>query len=264
MRDIDLPEIERQNPERAFLLYLKDVVVTLNGFQLAVRSFGIRHQGLEVIIGGNGAGKTTLFDIISGKTRVTRGHVYLHGVDVTRATESAIAHRGVGRKFQTPTVFDSLTVGQNMELMLPNRSHVFQNLMRRTTSAERERIRACLSEMGLLIDMDKPVRSLSHGRRQRLELAMLTLSGPALLLVDEPAAGLTPDEIHRTAEQLKALRNQHAIIVIEHNMDLVRELGAPVTFLHKGSDLLYGAYDEVRSHPVFQDAYWGALAASQD
>jgi len=227
-----------------------------------VRSFGIRRNSLEVIIGGNGAGKTTIFDVISGKTRVTSGHVYFDGVDITRATDSTIAARGVGRKFQTPTVFDSLTVGQNMELALPHRNRVFKNLCRRTTSAERERIRDCLWEMDLLEDENRPARTLSHGKRQWLELAMLTLSDPALLLVDEPAAGLTQEEVHRTAERLQSLRDKHAIIVIEHNMEFVQQLDAPVTFLHKGKDLLYGSYHEVWSHPIFQDAYWGALATA--
>jgi urea transport system ATP-binding protein len=262
MRDLDLPEAERAHPEKAFLVYLKDVVVSLEGFRLSVRSFGVKRNSLEVIIGGNGAGKTTIFDIISGKTRVTSGHVYFDGVDITRATDSAIAVRGVGRKFQTPTVFDSLTVGQNMELALPRRTKVLQTLFHRTTAAERARVREVLAAMDLLHEEHLPARMLSHGKRQWLELAMLTLADPALLLVDEPAAGLTQDEVHRTAERLKSLRDQHAIIVIEHNMEFVQELDAPITFLHKGNDLMYGSYDEIWSHPTFQDAYWGAVATS--
>lgn len=262
MRDLDLAENERNHPEQAFLIYLKDVVVALEGFRLSIRSFGIRPNSLEVVIGGNGAGKTTMFDIMSGKTRVTTGHIYFHGTEITRATDSTIASRGVGRKFQTPTVFDSLTVGQNMELALPHRARVFQNLCRRTTAAERARIRECLADMDLLGDEHRLARELSHGKRQWLELAMLTLADPDLLLVDEPAAGLTQEEVYRTAERLKALSDRHAIIVIEHNMEFVEQLDAPVTFLHKGNDLLYGSYNEVWSAPVFQDAYWGAVAAS--
>lgn len=257
MRRADLKPDEQAHPERAFLVYLDQIKVELSGFRLHIEDFGVPPNGLEVIIGGNGAGKTTICDVISGKTPVTSGRVFISGEEVSRKSETEIALRGVGRKFQTPRVFNSLTVYENMELMLPHRTGVLQNLWRRTTPSERDQIQECLAGLSLVHLRHVSAGALSHGQRQWLELAMLTLAEPDLLLVDEPAAGLSPIEVEKTVEHLKNLRKKHALIVIEHNMDFVRDLGANVTFLDKGSILDDGFYHEIRNNPEVLEAYWG-------
>ncbi len=242
------------------VLELRDVSVVLDGFSLKIDSFCVRQNELKVIVGGNGAGKTTLCDVISGKTKVTTGHVYFNGREVTQKAECEIAERGVGRKFQTPTVYDSLTAYENMELALPRRAGVLQNLFRGTSRDERHRIGTELDRMRLSGDALTPARFLSHGKRQWLELAMLAVAGPQLLLVDEPAAGLTTEEVQETASLLNHLRASHAIIVIEHNMDFVRSLNAEVTYLHKGRILTSGPYEQVWANPKVRCAYWGERA----
>jgi urea transport system ATP-binding protein len=168
-----------------------------------------------------------------------------------------IARRGVGRKFQTPTVFDSLTVYENMELALPGRRGVWRNLVARRTPAERDRILALLERVHLAGDQNTQARYLSHGQRQWLEISMLIVAEPKLLLVDEPAAGLTDRETELTAELLLELRGQHTIIVIEHDMEFVRRLGARVTVLNEGKVLAEGSMQEVQANPDVIEAYLG-------
>jgi urea transport system ATP-binding protein len=240
------------------IVYLKDVVVSFDGFKaLDVSSFAVHFNDLRVVIGPNGAGKTTLCDVISGKTRVKQGHVYFNRAEVTREPDVEIARRGVGRKFQTPTVFDSLTVYENMELALPGRRGVWRNLFARRTPAERDRIMALLERVHLADDRDTEAVHLSHGQRQWLEISMLIVAEPKLLLIDEPAAGLTDRETELTAELLLELRGQHTIIVIEHDMDFVRRLNAQVTVLNEGKVLAEGSMQEVQAHPDVIEAYLG-------
>ncbi|MDB5173877.1 MAG: urtD, partial [Phycisphaerales bacterium] len=174
------------------MVELKDVLVSFDGFKaLDINSFSVDRNELRVVIGPNGAGKTTLCDVISGKTRVTAGKVHFDGVDTTHLPDVEIARLGVGRKFQTPTVFDSLTVYENMELALPGRRNVWRNLFGSETTAQREQIFSILNRVNLLPDLNTPAKYLSHGQRQWLEISMLIVADPKLLLVDEPAAGLT-------------------------------------------------------------------------
>jgi urea transport system ATP-binding protein len=239
-------------------VYLKDVVVSFDGFKaLDVKEFAVHFNDLRVVIGPNGAGKTTLCDVISGKTRVKSGKVYFNRAEVTHEPDVEIARRGVGRKFQTPTVFDSLTVYENMELALPGRRGVWRNLFARRTRSERDRIVPLLRRVHLADELDTEARYLSHGQRQWLEISMLIVAGPKLLLVDEPAAGLTDRETELTAELLLELRGQHTIIVIEHDMEFVRRLDARVTVLNEGRVLAEGSMREVQSHPDVIEAYLG-------
>jgi urea transport system ATP-binding protein len=217
----------------------------------------VHFNDLRVVIGPNGAGKTTLCDVISGKTRVKTGHVYFNRAEVTHEPDVEIARRGVGRKFQTPTVFDSLTVYENMELALPGRRGVWRNLFARRTASERDRIMALLERVHLANDTNTEAVHLSHGQRQWLEISMLIVAEPKLLLIDEPAAGLTDRETELTAELLLELRGQHTIIVIEHDMDFVRRLDARVTVLNEGKVLAEGSMQEVQSHPEVIEAYLG-------
>jgi urea transport system ATP-binding protein len=240
------------------IVYLKDVVVSFDGFKaLDVKEFAVHFNDLRVVIGPNGAGKTTLCDVISGKSRAKSGKVYFNRADVTHEPDVEIARRGVGRKFQTPTVFDSLTVYENMELALPGRRGVWRNLFARRTPAERDRILSLLQRVHLTDDLHTEARYLSHGQRQWLEISMLIVAEPKLLLVDEPAAGLTDRETELTAELLLELRGQHTIIVIEHDMEFVRRLNARVTVLNEGQVLAEGSMQEVQANPDVIEAYLG-------
>ena len=240
------------------MVALKDVTVSFDGFKaLNISAFSVDRNELRVVIGPNGAGKTTLCDVISGKTRVTSGKVFVAGVDVTRMPDVEIARIGVGRKFQTPTVFDSLTVYENMELVLPGRRSVFRNLLGKETGEQRAGIFSILNRVHLLPDANTPAKYLSHGQRQWLEISMLIVANPRLLLVDEPAAGLTDKETELTAELLLELKGRHTLIVIEHDMDFVRRLNSRVTILNEGQVLAEGAMDEVQKHPDVIEAYLG-------
>jgi urea transport system ATP-binding protein len=240
------------------LLKVEGVKVLFDGFKaLDVDAFSLGFYELRVVIGPNGAGKTTLCDVISGKTRSTAGSITFAGRQVTSMAEAEIARLGVGRKFQTPTVFDSLSVYQNMELALPGRQGLLNNLFSRETPAEREKIFTILRRVRLAEHADRQVKYLSHGQRQWLEISMLILSGPMLLLVDEPAAGLTDEETVLTAELLLELQDEHSIIVIEHDMDFVRLLGSRVTVLNEGQVMAFGTMDQVQSDPRVIEAYLG-------
>lgn len=246
------------SPDRHPMIKLENVMVNFDGFKaLNINAFSVEHNELRVVIGPNGAGKTTLCDVISGKTRVTTGKVFVDGVDVTHLPDVEIARIGVGRKFQTPTVFDSLTVYENMELALPGRRNVWRNLFGRETRDQRAAIFTILNRVHLLPDANTPAKYLSHGQRQWLEISMLIVADPRLLLVDEPAAGLTDKETELTAELLLELKGHHTLIVIEHDMDFVRRLNSRVTVLNEGQVLAEGAMDEVQKHPDVIEAYLG-------
>lgn len=240
------------------IVYLKDVRVLFDGFKaLDITEFTVHYNELRVVIGPNGAGKTTLCDVISGKTKVTSGDVYFDADNVTHFTDVQIAQLGVGRKFQTPTIFDSLTVFENMELALPGRRSVFRNLWGRETADQRDRIMAILKRVHLDDEVHRQARFLSHGQRQWLEISMLILASPKLLLVDEPAAGLTDHETELTAELLLELKGTHTIIVIEHDMDFVRRLSSKITVMNEGQVLAQGSMDEVQKDPAVIEAYLG-------
>jgi urea transport system permease protein len=240
------------------LLRVENIQVDFDGFKaLDIEAFSVGYYELRVIIGPNGAGKTTLCDVISGKTRVSTGRVMFGNADITALREVDIARLGVGRKFQTPTVFDSLTVYQNMELALPGWQGLWRNFAGRGTAQERERIMGILKRVRLADQMQTQVKFLSHGQRQWLEISMLILSGPMLLLVDEPAAGLTDEETVLTAELLLELQSEHSIIVIEHDMEFVRLLNSRVAVLNEGKIMADGSMDEVQADPRVIEAYLG-------
>ena len=207
------------------MVALKEVLVSFDGFKATnISAFSVDRNELRVVIGPNGAGKTTLCDVISGKTKVTSGKVSVDGHEVTRMADVDIARLGVGRKFQTPTVFDSLTVYENMELALPGRRNVWKNLLGKESYEQRMSILSILQRVHLLPDINTPAKYLSHGQRQWLEISMLIVADPKLLLVDEPAAGLTDKETELTAELLLELKGHHTLIVIEHDMEFVRRI----------------------------------------
>jgi urea transport system ATP-binding protein len=240
------------------IVYLKEVRVEFDGFRaLDIDEFAVHFNELRVVIGPNGAGKTTLCDVISGKTRVTHGRVFFSRNETTTMRDVEIAKLGVGRKFQTPTVFDSLTVYENMELALPGRRGVFKNLWGRETSDQRDQIMHALARVHLAAEARRQAKFLSHGQRQWLEISMLIIASPKLLLVDEPAAGLTDKETELTAELLLELKGTHTIIVIEHDMEFVRRLNSRVTVLDNGKVLADGTLDQVQKDPAVIEAYLG-------
>lgn len=249
---------ELYSPSKMDLIQVQDVVVEFDGFRaLDVGYFGVDRGDLRVVIGPNGAGKSTLCDVISGKTRPKSGRVVFDDTDITGADETLIASLGIGRKFQTPTVFNGLTVYENMELALPRRRRVLRNLFGRETAAERDAILALLERVRLADLRHAGADRLSHGQRQWLEIGMLIVSKPKLLLVDEPAAGLTDHETALTAELLNELKGQHTLVVIEHDMEFVRRLDSRVTVLCEGRVLADGALDQVQQDARVIEAYLG-------
>lgn len=241
------------------LLYLDGVTVSFDGFKaLNQLSFYVLAGELRAIIGPNGAGKTTMMDVVTGKTRPTTGQVMFNGnVDLTRLDEAAIANLGIGRKFQKPTVFESQTVADNLELALAGRRNVFASLFSRLTVEERQRIDEVLTTISLEEARGRLAGALSHGQKQWLEIGMLLMQDPDLLLVDEPAAGMTDAETAATARLLKEIAQTHSVVVVEHDMGFVKSLDCRVTVLHEGSVLAEGSMAAVQNNQQVVEVYLG-------
>jgi urea transport system ATP-binding protein len=241
-----------------FLLFVESLSVSFDGFKAVdIPHFGIKHGELRVIIGPNGAGKTTFCDLVSGKTPPSTGKVYYDGKNITQMDESDIALMGIGRKFQTPTVFDSLSTYENLLLALPGNQDWQDNLLRSESREEKNQILEILEKVNLSECRDILAKSLSHGQRQWLAISALIISKPKLLLVDEPAAGLTDLETERTADLLMELAEDHTLVVIEHDMDFVRRLGQKVTVLNEGRVLAEGSLEEMETNEEVMEAYLG-------
>jgi len=241
------------------LLYLDNVTVSFDGFKaLNALSFVIDRGELRCIIGPNGAGKTTMMDVVTGKTRPDEGTVMFDGkVDLTRLDEAAIANLGIGRKFQKPTVFANLSVFANLELAQKAVRGISRTLFARLTSAQRDEIDATIRRIGLTGRERVLAGALSHGQKQWLEIGMLLIQDARLLLLDEPVAGMTDRETEATAELVRSLAGEHTVVVVEHDMEFVRSLGARVTVLHEGSVLADGSIDHVQSQQIVVDVYLG-------
>jgi urea transport system ATP-binding protein len=241
------------------ILYLEDISVSFDGFK-AINSlnFYVDVGELRCVIGPNGAGKTTMMDIITGKTRPDTGTAFFgQRIDLLQLNEAEIAQAGIGRKFQKPTVFEHHSVDENLELAMAGDKRVLPTLFARLSSAQRERIDEVLETIGLAARRDRPAGALSHGQKQWLEIGMLLMQNPHLLLVDEPAAGMTHQEMDRTAELLRSLAGRHSVVVVEHDMDFVRSIARRVTVLHQGSVLAEGSMDEVQNDPRVIEVYLG-------
>ncbi|ETX30595.1 urea ABC transporter ATP-binding protein UrtD [Roseivivax isoporae] len=244
----------------ASLLELSGVSVSFDGFRAINNlSFQIGEPELRAIIGPNGAGKTTFMDIVTGKTRPDTGRVLWgeKSVSLLKLSESQIARAGIGRKFQKPTVFEAQTVRENLAMALKAPRGPLDVLRLRPTQASADRIAAIAAEIGLSDDLPRIAGELSHGQKQWLEIGMLLAQDPRLLLVDEPAAGMTPAERAHTTDLLKRLAERHAVVVVEHDMDFVRRLGCKVTVLHEGSVLAEGSLDHVTANRDVIDVYLG-------
>ncbi|WP_237152762.1 urea ABC transporter ATP-binding protein UrtD [Oryzibacter oryziterrae] len=241
------------------ILYLDEVSVSFDGFRAINKLSLVLEPGeMRAIIGPNGAGKTTMMDIITGKTRPDSGDVLYDGkVDLTTLDEAGIARLGIGRKFQKPTVFESHTVEDNIELALKARRGTWATLFHRRSRSEQVRIDELLQTIRLSDKRDLLAAKLSHGQKQWLEIGMLLAQEPRLLLVDEPAAGMTDAETAETAILLKEIAKTQSVVVVEHDMTFVRDLGVKVTVLHEGSVLAEGPLDQVSANPKVIEVYLG-------
>ncbi|MEZ5716214.1 MAG: urea ABC transporter ATP-binding protein UrtD [Paracoccaceae bacterium] len=242
------------------LLEVSGVSVTFDGFRAINNlSFSIGPAEMRAVIGPNGAGKTTFMDIITGKTRPDSGTVTWgeRPVSLLKMSEAQIARAGIGRKFQRPTVFEDQTVAENLVLALKSRRGPWAALRFALSGAGRDRVLALADEVGLAGQLSRKAGELAHGQKQWLEIAMLLAQEPRLLLVDEPAAGMTLAERERTTAMLVEMAKTRAVVVVEHDMDFVRRLNCRVTVLHEGAVLAEGSLDHVTSDPAVIDVYLG-------
>ena len=242
------------------ILYIEKVTVSFDGFKaLNDLSLYIDDGELRCIIGPNGAGKTTLMDVITGKTRPDQGTVrFGQNLDLSQLTEYEIAHAGIGRKFQKPTVFYDHTVYENLDLALRTKKNVWTTLFAQLTAQHRETIEEALETIGLKEERQVRAGLLSHGQKQWLEIGMLLVQDPRLLLIDEPVAGMTHQEVEHTAELLKSLAGKHSVVVVEHEMDFIRSIARQVTVLHEGQVLAEGKMEDVQNHPKVIEVYLGS------
>jgi urea transport system ATP-binding protein len=244
---------------RGIMLYLEDITVSFDGFRaLNALTLYVEVGELRCIIGPNGAGKTTMMDVITGKTRPDSGSAWFgQTIDLLSLHEPEIAQSGIGRKFQKPSVFEHHTVFENLELAMAGAKTVWKWLTVRSTPAQVGHIEEVLETIGLAPRRFERAGALSHGQKQWLEIGMLLMQDPQLLLVDEPVAGMTPQEIEKTAQLLVSLAGSHSVVVVEHDMDFVRSIARRVTVLHEGSVLAEGSIDEVQSNPKVVEVYLG-------
>jgi urea transport system ATP-binding protein len=252
---------------RGSIIYLEDVTVSYDGFKaLSHLNFYMDRRELRVVIGPNGAGKTTLLDVISGRAKPEHGRIIFGDhTDVLPLRENEIASLGIGRKFQTPSVFVNLSVWDNVELSLKRASKgVFAALLERDAAAEHERIASTLATVGLADKADLLAGVLSHGEKQWLEIAMVMAQDPELLLVDEPVAGMTDEETAQTGQLLESIAAERSVLVIEHDMEFVRQIARTVTVLHQGTVLCEGPVDQVQSDPRVVEVYLGRKRETAD
>jgi len=250
--------LHAQVDKKDTILYLDGVSRAFDGYKaINSLSFYVLAGELRAIIGPNGAGKTTMMDIVTGKTKPDVGQVIFDGtVDLTKLDEARIANLGIGRKFQKPTVFESHTVFDNLELALAGDRGVFSSLFFKL-GERKDQIENTLETIALTADRDRLAGNLSHGQKQWLEIGMLLMQEPELLLVDEPAAGMTDAETAATAELLKRIAGRRSVVVVEHDMEFVRSLESKVTVLHEGSVLAEGSLDKVQADERVIEVYLG-------
>lgn len=241
------------------VLYLDDISVSFDGFKaLNKLTLNIDVGELRCVIGPNGAGKTTMMDVITGKTRPDSGSAFFgQTIDLTRLTEAQIAHAGIGRKFQKPTIFEHHSAFENLELAMKQDKRVRRTLAARLSREQQDRIAAMLDQVRLSHCADRPAGLLSHGQKQWLEIGMLLMQEPKLLLLDEPVAGMTDEETERTAELFLSLAGEHSLIVVEHDMAFIATISRVVTVLHEGSVLAEGTLADVQNDQRVIEVYLG-------
>ena len=241
-----------------FLLAVEDLTVSFDGFKaIEGLNFYVDSNELRVVIGPNGAGKTTLLDLICGKTKATDGSIKFKNKELTKLPEHRIVWEGVGRKFQTPSVYEALSVYENLEVSYPKGKSVFGSLFFKNTAEVDGKIREIAESIFLSDLLDRPADELSHGQKQWLEIGMLLIQDPELLMLDEPVAGMSVSEREKTAELLNRISKGRSVIVIEHDMDFVKEIASKVTVMHQGNVLAEGDMETVQSDPRVIEVYLG-------
>ena len=243
---------------KELILNLKDVCVSFEGF-LALNNLNLTltKGELRAVIGPNGAGKTTFLDVITGKVKPTKGDVFFKGKSLVGKKEHKIARIGVGRKFQSPRVFENLTVQENLEISVSQYSSTIKLIANKPSENKLKEIKKLLKIVNLSSQSEVKAGSLSHGQKQWLEIAMLLGQKPALMLIDEPVAGLTDEETDLTADLLKSLSGENTVLVIDHDMEFIRRLESNVTVLNQGSVLCEGSMDEIQNNPKVIEVYLG-------
>ncbi|MCG3663821.1 urea ABC transporter ATP-binding protein UrtD [Aliarcobacter butzleri] len=241
------------------ILLVDGVSVSFDGFKaLNNLSFSINYGELRCIIGANGAGKSTMMDVVTGKTKPDTGEVIFgQAVNLLSMDEPSIAQIGIGRKFQKPTVFANHTVFENLELAMKDDKRFFKTLFSRLSSTQKDKIEETMKLIGLKDLYNSQAGILSHGQKQWLEIGMLIMQEPKLLLVDEPVAGMTPQEVEKTAEILTTLSKENAVVVVEHDMEFIRSIAKKVTVLHEGSVLAEGSMDAIQNNEQVRRVYLG-------
>ncbi|MEG4837216.1 urea ABC transporter ATP-binding protein UrtD [Microcoleus sp. B9-D4] len=240
------------------VLEIENLTVSFDGFKaINGLNFSMDAGEMRVIIGPNGAGKTTFLDSITGKVQPTEGRVLFKGQNLRKLSEDRISRLGIGRKFQTPRVYLNLTPRENLELSCSRHKNVFSTLFQPASAAEKRTVSGLLETIGLVAKADISAGLLSHGEKQWLEIGMLVAQSPDLLLVDEPVAGLTDEETMLTGELLISLAESHSVLVIEHDMEFVRQIARQVTVLHQGAVLCEGTMDEVQNDDRVIEVYLG-------
>lgn len=241
------------------ILLVDGVTVSFDGFKaLNNLSFSINYGELRCIIGANGAGKSTMMDVVTGKTKPDEGHVtFGQAVNLLDMDEPSIAEVGIGRKFQKPTIFGGHSVFENLELAQRDDKRFFKTLFAKMSGEQKSKIEQTMELIGLKELCHKEASILSHGQKQWLEIGMLLMQDPKLLLVDEPVAGMTPDEVEKTAQILTSLAEHHSVVVVEHDMEFIRSIAKKVTVLHEGSVLAEGSMKSIQENEKVRKVYLG-------
>ena len=241
-----------------FTLAIEDLTVSFDGFKAVDNlNFYLDKNELHVVIGPNGAGKTTVLDLICGKTRSTEGSIKFLGKELTKMSEHEIVRSGVGRKFQTPSIYENLSVLENLEISYPYGRGVYGSLMFKRSKQVLEKINETATQIMLQDDLDTEAGLLSHGQKQWLEIGMLLIQDPQLLMLDEPVAGMSVKEREQTADLLKKISEGRSVLVIEHDMEFVERIAHKVTVLHQGKILATGNMEEVQNDPKVIEVYLG-------
>lgn len=244
--------------ETDYLLAIEDLTVSFDGFKAVdALTMYIDKNELRVVIGPNGAGKTTVLDLICGKTKSSSGSIKFNNSELTKLSEHEIVRTGVGRKFQTPSIYENLSVYENLEVSFPKGRGVFGSLFFQTTDKVKETVMQIAEEIQLVDELDTEAAVLSHGQKQWLEIGMLLMQDPELLMLDEPVAGMSAKERDETAELLNRICTNRAVIVIEHDMEFVKKIARKVTVLHQGKILAEGDMDKVQNDEKVVEVYLG-------
>lgn len=250
---------ENLDVSQGVLLYMEGVNKSFDGFKaIDDLNFYVNEGELRCVIGANGAGKTTMMDLVTGKTRADSGQTWFgSNINLQRMSESDIAKAGIGRKFQKPTVFEILNVAENLELAMADNKSVLWTLRCRLSGEQQDSIEKTAELVGLSEHLDQTAGSLSHGQKQWLEIGMLLIQRPKLLLIDEPVAGMTHQEVEKTGELLTSLAGKHTIVVVEHDMEFIRSIARKVTVLHQGTVLAEGSMAAIQENDEVRRVYLG-------